>query len=394
MKDLIRIVLVDPNEESRNALQRLLGGITAFWLSEVLTSYHEAVARANEIVAQLTIVALDTDTNQALELIQKLTQANPDSIVLPASRVADSAVILRAIRAGAREFLPLPADATELLEAVTRLLRGRSESQTAMAQGARIITVTGASGGVGATTLAVNLATTLAANKEQESILVDLDLMFGSVDAWLDVGQDHTVSDVLQNFQRLDMTLLKRSTTRHASGLYVLPHPTNMQDAAAVDPERLRRLFGLLRAAFATVLVDTSKGLQTSDFTAFEMSDVIVVVVQFDLICLRNTARLLGLFREYEGMVDRVKLVANRTGSFPWEISQKKAEETLKMPISWQIPNAAKMFQEVRIKGVPLSEVAKGSHAHQTFLEMAKTLRPATPTAQPKRRRGLFAAFF
>jgi pilus assembly protein CpaE len=394
MKDLIRIVLVDPNEESRTALERVLGGIAAFWLSEVFTSYQEAGSRAGEIVAHLTMVTLDHDPGQALELIQKLTQANPDSIVLPASRGVDSGLILKAIRAGAREFLPLPAEATELLDAVSRLFRGRSDTQTAMAQGARIITVTGASGGVGSTALAVNLATTFAAGKDQATILVDLDLMFGAVDAWMDVTDGRTVSDVLQNFDRLDLPVLKRSITCHSSGVYVLPHSKTMEEAATVDPERLRRLFGLFRAAFSTVVVDTSKGLQTSDFIAFEMSELILVVIQLDLICLRNTARLLSLFREYEGMADRVKLVANRTGSFPWEISQKKAEETLKMPISWQVPNAAKTFQEVRIKGAPLAEISKGSRAHQVFLEMAQSLKPAPSSEPAKRRRGLFAALF
>ena len=62
-------------------------------------------------------------------------------------------------------------------------------------------------------------------------------------------------------------------------------------------------------------MIDTSKGLQSSDFAAFEISDVILVVVQLDLICLRNTSRLLGLFREFDGLTDRVKLVVNRTGS-------------------------------------------------------------------------------
>ena len=114
--------------------------------------------------------------------------------------------------------------------------------------------VTGAAGGVGCTTLAVNLAATLAATKEQETILLDLDLLFGSVDACLDIAPDHTLSHVLQNFERLDLTLLKRSITRHASGLYVLPHPESMQDVAAIDPETLRRFFGLLRAAFDTVV--------------------------------------------------------------------------------------------------------------------------------------------
>ena len=134
------------------------------------------------------------------------------------------------------------------------------------------------------------------------------------------------------------MTLLKRSITRHASGLYVLPHPTAIQEAAAIDPDVLRRLFGLLRAAFSTVVIDTSKGLQSSDFSAFEMSDVILVVIQLDLLCLRNTARLLALFREYEGLIDRVKLVVNRGDSWECQINPKKAEETLKMPIIVEHP--------------------------------------------------------
>jgi pilus assembly protein CpaE len=124
------------------------------------------------------------------------------------------------------------------------------------------------------------------------------------------------------------------------------------------------------------------------------MSDVIVVVVSLDLVCLRNTSRLLGLFHEYEGLTERVKLVVNRSGSFDSEISQKKAEQTLKMPISWTVPNAVKAFQEARNKGVPLGEVAKGSRPHHAFLEMARALRPAGTDPSSKPKRGLFAAFF
>jgi pilus assembly protein CpaE len=167
-----------------------------------------------------------------------------------------------------------------------------------------------------------------------------------------------------------------------------------MEEVAAIDPEKLRRLFGLLRAAFSTVVIDTSKGLQSFDFIAFEMSDVILIVVQLDLICLRNTARLIKLLGEYEGMAERIKLVANRSGSFENEISLKKAEATLKMPISWQIPNAGKLFQEARIKGTPLDEVGKGSRPHQAILEIARALRPPPAENGTKRKRGLFAAFF
>jgi pilus assembly protein CpaE len=394
MKDVIRVVLVDPLEESRTSMQKLLVGINTIWLSEVLTSYQEAAARAKDIAGHLTIVSLDQDIAQAVDLVQKLTQNNPGAVVIPTSRTHDSDLILKVIRAGAREFLTLPAEPSEVLEMITRLLRGRGESLSTESQAPRIISVTGAAGGVGSTTIAVNLAGTLAAAADQETILLDLDLFFGAVDACLDIIPDHTLAHVMQNFERLDITLLKRSIPRHASGLYVLPHPVTMQEAAAIDPDTLRRLFGMLRASFETVVIDTSKGLQSSDFTAFEMSDVILVVIQLELLCLRNTARLIGLFREFDGLAERVKLIANRSRSPNPEISQKKAEETLKMPISWEVPNAFRVFQEARIKGVPLGDTGRGSRPHQAFLEIARALRPASTDQTKKPKKGLFAAFF
>src|SRR5262249_13525495 len=186
--------------------------------------------------------------------------------------------------------LTLQTEAVELHEIVGRLFRSREASPVAGVRGPQIIAVTGAAGGVGCTTLAVNLATSLASTREDETILLDFDLMFGSVDACLDIIPDNTLYNVVQNIDRLDLTLLKRSMTRHGSGLYVLPHPVALEDAAKVDPETLRRLLGMLKAAFPRLVIDTSKGLQSSDFVAFEMADIIVMVIVLDLTCLRNSA--------------------------------------------------------------------------------------------------------
>ncbi len=392
MKDLIRIVVVDPNEESRASSHRTLQGMAEFWLAEIFTSYQEAAQRARDIGAEVTVVALDHEPNQAIELIGALIAANPDAVVLPASRCTDSALILKSLRAGAREFLTLPIEPAELLACVANLLRGRDDSPDSKMQGPRIVAVTGAAGGIGCTTVAVNLATLLASSKQHETMLVDLDLMFGTIDAFLDIVPDRTLSDVIQQFERLDLTLLKRSIIQHGSGLFVLPHPISMQEAAAIDPEILRRLLGMLRSAFGTVVLDTSIGLHASDFTAFEISDLILVVVHLELLCLRNTARLINLFRQFDGLAEKVKLVANRVGSFESEISLKKAEEILKAPISWQIPLANKAFQDARIRGVPLADVARGSRPHQVFLEMARALWPFLER-ETKPKRGLFAAF-
>jgi pilus assembly protein CpaE len=394
MRDVIRVVLVDPCEQSRTALHKLLGTIGSLWIAEVFPSYQGVASRIAEIAPDLCLVALDADPNQAVDLIASLHQAKPDAILLPASATCDSSLILKAIRAGAREFLTLPTEASELHEIVTRLFSSRDDGQVAAVRGPQIITVTGAAGGVGCTSLAVNLATSLAASREHETILLDFDLMFGSVDACLDIIPDNTIYNAVQNFDRLDLTLLKRSLTRHGSGLYLLPHPVALEDAAKVDPETLKRLLGLLKAAFPMLVIDTSKGLQSSDFVAFELANVILMVVVLDLTCLRNTSRLLNLFKQFDGMAERVKLVVNRAGAVESEISLKKAEETLRMPISWQIPVATKPFQNARIRGVPLADVAAGSRPHQAILEIAKALRPA-PSGDPnKTRKRLFAAFF
>src|SRR6185437_2090657 len=154
MKDLIRIILIDPNGESRDALRRLLGTIGSFWVAEVLESYRDAAPRVGAIAPDLTIVGLDHDPQQAIELIGAVTHANPQATILPASRTSDSALILRALRAGAREFLTLPAEPTELLGITGRLFRDREESQASASRSPQVVSVIGASGGVGVTTVA------------------------------------------------------------------------------------------------------------------------------------------------------------------------------------------------------------------------------------------------
>ncbi|MGE3819091.1 MAG: AAA family ATPase [Isosphaeraceae bacterium] len=394
MKETIQIVLVDPIDESRQALQRLCGEISSLWVSEVCPTYQGAGRRVAEIAPALVIINIDEDPVQAVNLISNVAQNCKGVAILPASRVRDSSMILRVIRAGAREFLPLPSGPEELLETINRLLNRQEESRSTAAKGPQVIAVTGAAGGIGCTTVAVNLATTLAKTSDQEVVLADFDLMLGSLDACLDVIPDHTIQGVIQNIDRLDLTLLKRSMTRHSTGLYVLPHPVAMEEAAKIDPESLRRVLELLKAAFPTVVLDTSKGLQSSDFVAFEAADVILIVLQLDLTCLRNTARLLQLFSQFDGFTQKVRLVANRFGSHESEISLKKAEETLKMAVSWQVPNATKSVHSARAKGVPIETVASGSRVHQAILEIVKGLKPTTARDEAKPKRGLFAAFF
>src|SRR5581483_8398101 len=108
MKDVIRTVLVDPNQETSGELRRSLGTIEGLWVAEVFDSYQRAAARVVGTTPDAVIVVLDPEPGQAIELVGTLARSLPGTVVLPASWGSDSTLILRAIRAGAREFLPLP----------------------------------------------------------------------------------------------------------------------------------------------------------------------------------------------------------------------------------------------------------------------------------------------
>ncbi len=182
---------------------------------------------------------------------------------------------------------------------------------------------------------------------------------------------------------------------QHPTGVHILARPIELEDAAKIDPEALRRLLVVAKHAFSSVVIDTSKGLQSSDFIAYEAADTIVLVIQLDLFGLRNAARLLKLLRQYEGLADKVKLVANRVGAFDAEIGLKKAEATLGAAIDWQLPNATKQIHDAHAKGLPVVADGTRSKVQQAILDIARDLCPDPgPTAQGKARRGLFSGLF
>ena len=163
-----------------------------------------------------------------------------------------------------------------------------------------------------------------------------------------------------QNITRLDFTLLKRSLTKHSSGLYLLPRPVQLEDIALITPDDLQRVIGLLKATFTHLMLDLSKGYSRVDMVALEMATHVLLVTQLDLPCLRNVVRLMMSFDDMDGLADKVKIVVNRVGLDNGQITLKKAQETIGREIFWQLPNDYRTMIEVRNNGVPLIEQAPG----------------------------------
>src|SRR5207302_1770947 len=154
-------------------------------------------------------------------------------------------------------------------------------------QESSVIAVLGSTGGVGCTSLAVNLGATLAQNKEYSVSLIDLDLAMGDCDVALDLMGDYTLADVALNIDRLDMAFLKRSLCRHSSGVSLLPHPVQLEDCQLIREEHLQRLINLLRASYSHLVLDLSKSFSPLDVTGLRMADHVLLVAQLDLSSLR-----------------------------------------------------------------------------------------------------------
>jgi pilus assembly protein CpaE len=373
MGNTLRIAVVDPNDVTRDGLKASLLGMDTVWLEAECSRYEffpDVVAQTNPDIG---FVAIDSNTDKALELVADMAKSTPNCSILVTSSSTDGNLILRSMRSGAKEFLAQPLKAEEVAAALQRVARGRLGAG-ARDRGCKVIAVTGATGGVGSTSLAVNLGCALAADPENSVVLVDLDLCLGDADVFLDTIPEYTLTDVSQNVARLDLTLLKRSLTKHESGLYLLPRPVQLEDARLVTPEDMVRVLSLLKATFTHIIMDTSKGFNPLDMFALREAETVLLVTQLDLPCLRNVVRLLQSFKEVAKLDDKVKIVVNRVGYETGQISLKKAQETVGREIYWQIPNDYRVMVEVRNNGIPLTQQAPKAAITQSILQLANDL--------------------
>jgi pilus assembly protein CpaE len=374
MSNVLRIAVVDPKDSSRDALKTMLLGLDSVWLEAECSRYEffgDVVAQTNPDVG---FIALDSNSDKALDLVASLAKSSPDCAILVTSNSTDGNLILRAMRAGAKEFLTQPLKAEDLSTALQRVSRQRSGGTAGAARGCKIIAFTGATGGVGTTSLAVNLGCSLAGDESNSVVLLDLDLCLGDADVFLDTIPEYTLSDVAQNINRLDLTLLKRSLTKHDTGLYLLPRPVQLEDARMITTDELSRVLGLLKASFTHVIIDTSKGFTPIDMHALAEADEVLLVTQLDLPCLRNVVRLLGSFKETKSFDEKVKIVVNRVGYETGQISLRKAQETIGRDIFWQVPNDYRVMVEVRNNGVPLVQQAPKAAITQSLNQLAAAL--------------------
>src|SRR5262249_13907493 len=191
MKDVQRVAIVDPSDSTREPLRNLLLGVESVWLEAECSRYEFFIDVIAQSKPDLVVIALDADHAKALQLISQLGVECPGLPILAVSAVGDGHAILQALRSGAKEFLTQPVVLEELLTALQRLRQNRGSQDGISTNGvpkveSLVVSIVGSRGGVGCTSLAVNLGCNIAQHKEHNVPLIDLDLALGDAGVALD----------------------------------------------------------------------------------------------------------------------------------------------------------------------------------------------------------------
>jgi len=362
-------------------------------LESIILSMRDFVLTERKGRPDLLIYELGDASAEEFQLLRSVVDSDNVGEVFVTSPISDTDVILKAMRAGIKEFLPQPLNANEVKAAMAALAqRHQQAARQEPAHYGRIIHVMGPKGGVGTTTIAVNLAMILADLKKAGSVaLVDLNTVFGEIPLFLSVKPKYHWGHIAENLNRLDRTFLLNAMAKHASGVHILPSPSYLNGHPPATADNMEHLLNVMKSNFDYIIVDGGQALNDPAMKVIEMSQNILLVTLLSLPCLTNTKNVLkSLTGRETASEDRLSLIINRYLKKS-DLTLQEAQESVRMEIFWNIPNDYKTTMSAINRGVPLHDLSPKASITKSLVSLADAfLDDSQKDAKPKRW-GLFS---
>jgi pilus assembly protein CpaE len=337
----LRVAVLGDDTPTGAAFGRLVGGDGMEAVGGVRLSA-AAVSQVRALRPDVVVVPVDEPLALPLATISGLAQGSPGWTVVALITRAAPELFRKAALAGARDVLVRPSDAASARQAL--LVARRADLARRPAGSGRpgesgvVVCVSGAKGGVGKTTLAVNLAVTLARDTARSVVLVDLDLPYGDVAMLLDLHPSHDVTTAADPAVARDPERLLAQLSRGPSGVRVLPAPFAPHQLGALPGEQAAELLRRLAGLHDFVVVDTPPGVGELGAAALDVADRVLAVATPEEACLARTAVWLRWLARGGIPAERVELVLNRAdarGALP----PAAVEARLGHPVAWRVAN-------------------------------------------------------
>jgi pilus assembly protein CpaE len=411
--DKIRVVIVDDIPETREHLSRLLGFEADIEVVGTAASGPEALDMAAKLEPDILLLDINMPGMDGITAAELLSSRAPNAAIIMMSVQGEADYLRRAMLAGAREFLVKPFSADELAASV-RQVHARERQKlgrvTVAAQSkngheeaprreaGRVVTFFAPKGGVGRTTLAVNMAVAAATELGQRVVLVDGGLQFGDVGVLLNLSpKNKSIADLAQELAGdEDVEALESVLISHSSGIRVLLAPPSPEMAELVTTEHISRIISALKAHYDLIVIDAWPWLQDSTLTFLDQSDVVLVVLTLEITNIKNIRQFIELADQLGYSDEKVQLVLNRADA-AYGIRVQDVEGSIGRKISHTVVSDGRTVVYALNRGVPYVVAARQARVSEDTVRLAQAVAgeevvvATGSTEKPAARKGIFA---
>ena len=366
MENLSSVFILDKNEQSRNITKSFIEGLEFIENIEVFDNYkqgYEAIKNSQNPIVIMDISEEFAELNEIADNIKLCT-----SKIIITSLDYSTNTIIKALRLGAKEFLPKPILKDDLIRVLTMLNSVSAENDSSQS---KIISVYSNKGGIGKTTIAVNLAAELARVTKDKVALIDLNLQLGDISTFLNLNPPFDVNYVMRKLvDKSEDILIKGFEKYKDTSLYILADPSYIEQSESITPAMVTTLFAVLKKVFSYIVIDMSSSIDPISLKILDSSDWILFTTIVNIPAIRNAQRCLNLFRSRKYPKDKVKIIINRYMDND-EINLEDIENTLGETIYWKIPNNYFTIMEAINKGETITEINAKSNIGNSFRDFA-----------------------
>ncbi len=375
-----------------DSLKALRGALSANDRKRLLAGGDDAEQVHAEIVRlrpSAAIITLGANPEAELRYVARVAAECSGTAIICASRDASPDLILRSLRAGAREFLRLPIIEDEfktVLKSIAEFCAGRTQAPK---KRGRSIAVFSSKGGCGTSFIATNLAAAMHA----PTVLVDLNLQAGDLALFLGVEPKFSIADLVENHARIDDALLKSYVVPHSANLSLLAAPREADSADDIKPEHIYEVIEILRERYDYVVIDPQHTFDSITLSALDQVDEIVFVLTLDIPAIRSAQRALAIFDRLGYPRHKVSIVVNRW-SKQIDIDLRQVERYLGERVAGFVQSDYRTAVGSINLGQPLVESEPASKLAAEIRQIAATITGVTHTnvvaaAESEPRRGL-----
>ena len=388
MTEPISVVVLSTGLENFKDIRRAL---TAEERVKLLAGGNDTEQLYEEIVRlkpAAAIIALGPNAEQACRFIEKLNAECPGTALISAAQDASPDLILRSLRAGAREFLRIPISTEELRTVLDRVSEFSTSKVESPKKQGRMVAVFSSKGGCGTSFIATNLAAATAS----KTVLVDLNLQAGDLPLFLGLEAKYSIADMVEKRQRLDESLINSLVTPHSGHLSLLAAPREADHADEIEPQHVFDVLQKLREHYDYVVLDPQHTFDSITLAALDQSDEIVLVLTLDIPAIRSTQRALEIFDRLGYPRKKVRIVVNRW-SKQIDLDLRQVEKFLGEPVVGFVPSDYQQAVGSINLGTPLVQAEPTSKIALEIRRIAQQMSlGVSPIDESKQRRPFWSA--